>query len=510
MRKKKKTNEEIYSIDEIEKIYNITSDERNNEENNEANSTNNEKEINIDENLKTNNKEKEDTKRNKKNKKKKKGKLKKIILIIFALLLILATTVCGLFFIRVQKNGGGLQGVLATLVGHDENTLKNLPKVYCLVTGQSQNLTDTIMLCSYDPKTQEASILSIPRDTFIGRNKSRATSYDKINALYQSGPEKTMEAVSEITGIDIKYYINIDTVALRKVVDSIGGVNFNVPIDMDYDDGDQDLHIHLNKGYQLLDGDKAEQVVRFRHNTDGTTYSTEYGDNDLGRMKTQRNFIKAVIKKLATPSSLTKVNDLIKIAEENVTTNIDLNVLKDYAPYAIKFDVDNLKTATLPGTPELQNKIWIYSYNKTETKEVVDELFNNQEDEDEVDVNEYDIDEDEEGYKNKNSNTIKNTTSEEKAELAKKQNAKIKIELLNGTSDTEKLDKVKTELKKQGYTITKTGITTNTSKTTIINRKNIQENHIEEIQDILDITGSVSKGSNNSDVDITIIIGKDY
>ena len=153
-----------------------------------------------------------------------KGKKKKIIITILIIILILLILAGSLFGYRVYKNGGGLQGVLATIVGHDENTLKNLPKVYCLVTGQSQNLTDTIMLCSYDPKTQEASILSIPRDTFVGKNKKSATAFDKINALYQSSPEKTVQAVSKLTGIDIKYYLNIDTKALKELVDSIGGV----------------------------------------------------------------------------------------------------------------------------------------------------------------------------------------------------------------------------------------------------------------------------------------------
>lgn len=470
MKKNKKTNENTSAVGNTDDI-------------NKYNIDNNNYEI---ENIEINKKEK-----------KKKGKVKKVILIIISILLILLIIAGTLFGIKVQKNGGGLQGVLATIVGHDENTLKNLPKIYCLVTGQSQNLTDTIMVCSYDPKTQEASMLSIPRDTFIGTNKKRATSYDKINALYQTSPEKTLKAVNEITGLDIKYYVNIDTSALRKVVDSIGGVYFDVPIDMNYDDGAQNLHIHLNKGYQLLDGDKAEQVVRFRHNTNGTSYPTEYGDNDLGRMKTQRNFLKAVVAKLAKPSSLTKVNDFIGIAEENVTTNVDFSLLKDYAPYAVKFNVENIKTATLPGTPELCNKIWIYNHDKSETKKVVEELFGTNESE----------------SNKEESNSISNnskTSNKEITEKEKIENKKIKIEILNGTSNNEKLNEIKEKLKERGYTIAKTGITTNTSKTMIINRTKVNEDVIEKIQKVLEGLGIESTGTNNSSVDITIVIGRDY
>lgn len=438
----------------------------------------------------------------KNNKLKPKKKKKKIWIIILVILLILIITVGSWFGYRVYKNGGGLQGVLATIVGHDENTLKNLPKVYCLVTGQSQNLTDTIMLCSYDPKTQEASILSIPRDTFVGKNKKSATSYDKINALYQTSPEKTVQAVSKLTGIDIKYYLNIDTEALREVVDSIGGVYFDVPIDMDYDDSTQDLHIHIKKGYQLLDGDKAEQVVRFRHNNNGTSYPTEYGDNDLGRMRTQRDFLQAVIKKLATPSTLTKVNDLIKIANNNVTTNLDLSLAKDYAPYAVEFKSENLKTATLPGTPELCNGVWIYIHDASETEQVVEELFGSQEDDTKT-TSENDT-------KDTNGKTTTASTSTKITEQEKKENSKIKIEILNGTSDNSKLSTLKDKLKEYGYNVTKTGITTNTSKTTIINRTGKSSTIINSIKNIIGEIGVSTTGSNNSNVDITIIIGKDY
>lgn len=437
-----------------------------------------------------------------------KGKKKKIIITILIIILVLLILAGSLFGYRVYRNGGGLQGVLATIVGHDENTLKNLPKVYCLVTGQSQNLTDTIMLCSYDPKTQEASILSIPRDTFVGKNKKSATAFDKINALYQSSPEKTVQAVSKLTGIDIKYYLNIDTEALKELVDSIGGVYFDVPIDMDYDDPTQNLHIHMKKGYQLLDGDKAEQVLRFRHNNNGTSYPTEYGDNDLGRMRTQRDFIQAVVKKMATPSTLTKINDFIKIANKNVTTNLDLSLAKDYAPYAVEFKSENLKTGVLPGTPELCNGVWIYTHNATETKQVVKELFGNEEESDTNNTNQNTT-----NTTNTTGNT--NTTNSGKittkiTEAQKKENAKIKIEILNGTSESTKLNKLKSELKEYGYDVTKTGITTNTSKTAIINRTGKSSATMKALKNILGEIGVSSEGSNNSNVDITIIIGKDY
>lgn len=452
---------------------------------------------------------------------KKAKKSHKIIILVFIVLILVTVIGSGAFFgYRVYLNGGGefnFKGVLATIVGHDEQTLKKLPKVYCLVTGQSQNLTDTIMVCSYDPKKQEASILSIPRDTFVGRSKNTADSYDKINALYQISPQKTLDAVNQITGLDIKYYLNIDTKALRQVVDSIGGVDFDVPIDMDYDDCTQDLSIHLKAGFQHLNGEKAEQVVRFRHNNDGTSYPMEYGDNDLGRMKTQRAFIEAVVKKMATPATLTKLPELIKVAEANVTTNIDVSIAKDYAPYAVDFKTENLKTATLPGTPQMYNSLWFFSQDKEETKTIVDKLFGSEEELEEDDEENEDLKTEKKIEDNKKTSSISDSSLKNNSDnkLKKSQeeitsNSKIKIEILNGTSDTKKLELIKEELKEKGYSVVKIGTTSNTLKTTIINRTGKSNAVINDIKENLNNLGIISSGSDNSGVDITVIIGNDY
>ena len=80
-------------------------------------------------------------------------------------------------------------GFVATMLGHDSNTLARLSRVNILLIGQSQNLTDTLLVCSYDPKTQDAALLSIPRDTFVGNSRNSASAYDKINAVYQINPD---------------------------------------------------------------------------------------------------------------------------------------------------------------------------------------------------------------------------------------------------------------------------------------------------------------------------------
>ena len=311
-------------------------------------------------------------------KKKKKNTWKKVILLVLLVLLVAG----GVFAYKVQQNGGGTSGMLATVL----NTKKDLSEIKVLLLGISTDqdnveLTDTIIVASYNPNTQKATLLSIPRDTYTGKNTARATAYEKINALYgrKHRPDETLKAVNDITGLGIEYYVVVKTEALIKLVDVIGGVTFNVPIDMDYDDTSQDLHIHLKAGEQLLDGDKAEQLVRFRHSNPDkygrmTSYPAEYGDNDIGRMRTQREFIMQVVKQTAKPENIFKLGEILDVAKENVLTNIDFNVAKDYIPYIVEFNTENILTETLPGdVPSLNktNNVSIFVYDKAKTKTLV-------------------------------------------------------------------------------------------------------------------------------------------
>ena len=403
-------------------------------------------------------------------KKKKHTALKVILLIVLAVFIVFA----GIFIKRMNQNGWTLGGFVATMLGHDSSTLANLSRVNVLLIGQSQNLTDTLLVCSYDPKTQDAAILSVPRDTFIGKSKNYASAYDKINSVFQRDPEELRRKVCEITGLDIPYYIKVDTHGLRELVDSVGGIYFNVPIDMNYDDPSQDLYIHVKKGYQLLDGSKAEQVVRFRHNNDGSTYPADYGEQDLGRMRTQREFLTEVFKQMVKPKNITAVDDYINIAKNNVDTNFNIWKLKDYAPYLLDYKIENLKTGALPGAPEKINNLWFYSHNKKETQKLVSELF-------------------------------KTELTEEQEE-----NTKIKVKVLNGTSDEDNLINVQNLLKENGYTVEDGGSTSLTKTTSIINRTNQNKEVAEKLKETIGVGEVLTSSNSESDVDFTIIIGDDY
>lgn len=220
-------------------------------------------------------------------------------------------------------------------------------------------------------------MLSVPRDTFVGSNKNRASGYDKINAIYsKGGPEKTLAAVEKLTGMDIKYYAVINNQVVIDLVNDIGGVYFDVPIDMNYDDKTQDLHIHLKKGFQQIDGEHAEQLLRFRHNNNGTSYPTEYGDNDFGRMKTQREFTMEVAKQTLKLKNITHIKSIMTTLFENVETNLTLDDVFPYVPFAVSFDTNNIKSEQITGQSQKYNELWFFAADKEETEKTVTEINN--------------------------------------------------------------------------------------------------------------------------------------
>ncbi len=310
-------------------------------------------------------------KRGKSNKKKKHLFLKFLIALLITFVLIISIIIA----IAKTKYQGNIKSLVLDVAS---NFLQEAEPTYILIVGISEDidveLADTIMVCGYNPKQQDAFMVSIPRDTFIGNNKNRASGSDKINSCYTKGIDELKQEVEEIVGFEIDYYAIVKTSMLVDIVDTIGGVDFDVPIDMNYDDKSQDLHIHLKKGLQRIDGDKAEQLLRFRHNNNYTTYSYEYGDNDFGRMRTQREFIKAVIEQTISLKNSLKIKAIAEDVFENVETDMDKDTMLSFIPYALEMDTENIKMEQLPGASAVYNNLWFYEYYKTKTDELMTEL----------------------------------------------------------------------------------------------------------------------------------------
>ena len=273
---------------------------------------------------------------------------------------------------------------------------------------------------------------------------------------------------------------------------------------MNYDDSSQKLAIHLKKGKQKLNGAQAEGLVRFRKNNNGTSYPSEYGDNDLGRMRTQREFITEVARQTLQLKNITKIGSFVDIIKENVTTNIkNWSTIKDYIAYAVDFSTENIRAESLPGEAGYYNKLSFFVYNKKETDKLVQELFEEQNG----------TSTEEENTNNTVTNTNQTNSSATNTVVessAKTDNSKIKIELLNGSGDKTLLNKVAKELRAEGYNVYKTGTTTTTSKTTIVNKTAVKSEIVEDIKDVLGVGNISSSVSSSSTVDVRIVIGKDY
>ncbi len=210
--------------------------------------------------------------------------------------------------------------------------------------------SDTNILVGFDAKNQAITGVSIPRDTGVYINgKSR-----KINYAYNAGGmEQMRQTVSDALGIPVDFSVEVNLKAFVKLVDEIGGVDFEVPLNMNYDDPYQDLHIHLQKGMQHLNGADALKVVRFRHNNDGSGYGTE----DIGRIGTQQAFLKAVFQKmLANPQ---KITAYAQIFSEYVKTDLAVSELAWFGQEALLMGMDKLSFSTLPGVWSDRLNRWV-------------------------------------------------------------------------------------------------------------------------------------------------------
>lgn len=230
----------------------------------------------------------------------------------------------------------------------DEDTLETVAikkeKYNVLIAGtdKSGKLTDVLMLAQIDPVNDKAVVMSIPRDTWI---KYRGRS-SKINEVYsafynkkeESGIEDTILAVKELTGIPVHHFVKIDTKAFRECIDELGGVDFNVPQNMRYNDPAQELYINLKKGEQHLDGDKAEQLVRFRH----------YPNGDIGRIQVQQDFFHAIAEQKLKPKYISKIDDVYSIVKKNIETSMSLDDFVSCGAQMLEIGTENIETITLP------------------------------------------------------------------------------------------------------------------------------------------------------------------
>ena len=222
--------------------------------------------------------------------------------------------------------------------------------------------SDTNILLAVDAPNGYIHGVSIARDTkafWDGKNH-------KINAAYGAGgAEKLAEVIGDQLGIPVDFTVSVDLQGFVALVDAIGGVDFDVPVDMDYEDPYQDLYIHFSAGMQHLTGEEALKVVRCR---------SVYASQDIGRMETQQKFLKAVAQQTLTLSNMNKLDDLVKIFQEYVDTDLTLGNLAWLGKEAFSMGAENITFSTLPG--EWNNSDKYIHLDPEATLEVVNQYLN--------------------------------------------------------------------------------------------------------------------------------------
>lgn len=354
------------------------------------------------------------------------------------------------------------------------NKIENIKRKNILFVGSDENnLSDTILIINYDPLNKKINILSIPRDTYYPRPGFNAPEEKKINAAFSEEKiDGLKNAVENLLNIKIDNYVILNYEGFKKIIDTIGGVEVDVPFNMKYDDNSANppLHIDLKKGRQVLDGEKAIQFIRYRHG---------YVDGDLGRIKAQHQFLEALLKKILQPSILSKVPSLAITISQYLKTDLSASEITQYAYQFIKDKPSTIDAIALPGEGGYEGNTSYFFVDSIKTQEIVKELFI-----DEV------------------SNSTISTTS-------LLENKNIKIEILNGAGIPGLATKYAEILKNEGFNVVKignvVGMTFNSSRV----YARTDEEKAKKVAKALFITNVEKDISPDVKVDVTVILGKD-
>ena len=230
--------------------------------------------------------------------------------------------------------------------------------------------SDTNILVRFDVPNKRIDLVSLPRDTLLHNDYRN----NKLNFAYaKGGTELPMEQIENLLGIPADFSVPVNLKGFIALVDQIDGVDFDIPINMDYDDPYQDRHIHFTKGPRHLNGQEAQEVVRFRHNNDGTGYGTE----DIGRIGTQQAFLKAVAKQLLQIGNVKNIPALVDIFYTYVKTDLTTGNLVWLGNEALNIGTENIHFATLPGDGSgYYNKQSVYVLDAQATCDLVNEALN--------------------------------------------------------------------------------------------------------------------------------------
>ncbi len=240
--------------------------------------------------------------------------------------------------------------------------------------------TDVMIIINFNTDSKKITVLQIPRDTYIGLDSYQG----KINGLYAhyymqsknkgdknpttSGLREMCKTLQYNMYMPLQGGVVLNLEGFCNIVDILGGVTVNVPADMKYVDESQNLYINLKKGIQVLDGDKAEQFVRFR---------SGYVAADLGRMDAQKIFMSALLKKVKSSFNVETIVKLANQVIEHVTIdNISTLDIISYAKCLLEMDLENINFVSMPGLNAGAAHSWCQIMVRKNMYEIINENFN--------------------------------------------------------------------------------------------------------------------------------------
>lgn len=244
--------------------------------------------------------------------------------------------------------------VSVLIIGVDDSEKRDL---------KENSRSDTLMLATFNKDDEDVKLLTIPRDSYV--YVPEVDYNTKItHAHAYGGPKATIDTVENFLNVPVDYYVRVNFEAFIDVIDSIGGIHYNVPFEMsEMDSQDKKDAIHLMPGYQQLNGEEALALSRTR----------KY-DSDLDRGKRQQEIIKTIAKESASASSILKVDDIIKAVGNNMKTNLSFSDMKNFLAYGLKKNVD-MEAINLDGDgSKMEDGIWYYQVDEDSRAEVEQEL----------------------------------------------------------------------------------------------------------------------------------------
>jgi len=223
--------------------------------------------------------------------------------------------------------------------------------------------TDTIILVNIDPRSKSVNAISIPRDSKIYLPKDKGV--NKINAAHAiGGIDMTKRTIEDTLGVHIDKYVIVHDNAVKEIVDAMDGLDVYIEKPMRYNDYSAKLHINFDKGEQHLSGQQAVEYLRFRHDALG----------DIGRTHRQQWLLRSLLNKLKSPSTITKIPDIISVAKKYIKTDMSFYEMSQYAAFLRQIDMNNIEIATLPGSPNQRGYISYWILDPQKTQQVIDRL----------------------------------------------------------------------------------------------------------------------------------------